>query len=146
MLWDGNYGFSSLSWSEKTRKSNRLQMPLQRQRFLLSYLKTLSAGLAGVWTRGLPLSRLALSQLSRIVCLVEMKSDLVSYESLFTLRWRVAQRPLPYMWRYTFKIGAAQLLKFSPVNRTPIQYSFRAISRGIFVQNVGVNCLCRLNW
>ena len=53
-------------------------MPLQRQHFLLSYLKTLSVGLAGVWTRGLPLSRPALSQLSRIVCLVEMKSDLVS--------------------------------------------------------------------
>ena len=31
--------FSSLS--EKNRKSNRLQMSLQRQRFLLSYLKTL---------------------------------------------------------------------------------------------------------
>ena len=39
VLWDGTYGFSSLS--EKTRKSNHLQMSLQRQRFLLSYLKTL---------------------------------------------------------------------------------------------------------
>ena len=39
-LWDGAYGLSSLS--EKTRKSNRLQMLLQRQHFLLSYLKTLS--------------------------------------------------------------------------------------------------------
>ena len=36
-LWDGAYGLSSLS--EKTRKSNRLQMSLQRQHFLLSYLK-----------------------------------------------------------------------------------------------------------
>ena len=34
-LWDGAYGLSSLS--EKTRKSNRLQMSLQRQHFLLSY-------------------------------------------------------------------------------------------------------------
>ena len=42
MLWDGTYDFSSLS--EKTRKSNRLQMWLQRQHFLLSYLKTLSVG------------------------------------------------------------------------------------------------------
>ena len=33
----GTYGFSSLS--EKTRKSNRLQMSLQRQHFLLSYLR-----------------------------------------------------------------------------------------------------------
>ena len=39
-------GFSSLS--EKTRKSNHLQMSLQRQHFLLSYLKTLSVGPAGV--------------------------------------------------------------------------------------------------
>ena len=39
-LWDGAYGLSSLS--EKTRKSNRLQMSLQKQHFLLSYLKTLS--------------------------------------------------------------------------------------------------------
>ena len=36
-LWDGAYGLSSLS--EKTRKSNLLQMSLQRQHFLLSYLK-----------------------------------------------------------------------------------------------------------
>ena len=35
-----------------------------------------------------------ISTIQRIVFLVEMKSDLVSYESLFTLRWRVAQRPL----------------------------------------------------
>ena len=47
-LWDGAYGLSSLS--EKTRKSNHLQMLLQGQHFLLSYLKTLSVGVAGVWT------------------------------------------------------------------------------------------------
>ena len=35
-------GLSSLS--EKTRKSNRLLMLLQRQHLLLSYLKTLSVG------------------------------------------------------------------------------------------------------
>ena len=39
MLWDGTYGF--LSSSKKTRRSNRLQMSLERQHFLLSYLKTL---------------------------------------------------------------------------------------------------------
>ena len=61
-LWDRAYGLSSLS--EKTRKSNRLQMLLQRQHFLLSYLKTLSVGPAGVQTYGLPLSRLALIPLS----------------------------------------------------------------------------------
>ena len=60
-LWDRAYGLSSLS--EKTRKSNRLQMLLQRQHFLLSYLKTLSVGPAGVWTYGLPLSRLVLDPL-----------------------------------------------------------------------------------
>ena len=37
MVWDGNYGFSSLS--EKTRKSNHLQKSLPRQHFLLSYFK-----------------------------------------------------------------------------------------------------------
>ena len=62
VLWDGTYGFSSLS--EKTRKSNHLQMSLQRQHFLLSYLKTLCVGPTGVRTQDLPLSRPALSQLS----------------------------------------------------------------------------------
>ena len=38
------YCFSSLS--EKTKKSN-LQMPLQGQHFLLSYLKTMNVDLAG---------------------------------------------------------------------------------------------------
>ena len=52
MLWDETYGFSSLS--KKTRKSNHLQMSLQKQHFLLSYLKTLSVGPAEVWTRDLP--------------------------------------------------------------------------------------------
>ena len=47
--------FSSLS--EKTRKANYLQMSLQRQQFLLSYLKTLSVGPAGIRTRDLPFSR-----------------------------------------------------------------------------------------
>ena len=62
VLWDGTYGF--LSSSEKTRKSNHLQMSLQRQPFLLSYLKTLSVGPAEVGTHDLPLGRPAFSQLS----------------------------------------------------------------------------------
>ena len=62
VLWDGTFGFSSLF--EKTRKSNHLLMSLQRQHFLLSYLKILSVGPAGVWTCDLPLGRPALSQLS----------------------------------------------------------------------------------
>ena len=45
MLWDRTYGFSSLS--EKTGKSNHLQMSLKRQHFVLSYLRTLGAGPAG---------------------------------------------------------------------------------------------------
>ena len=56
----GPTGLSSLS--EKNRASNRLQMPLQRQHILLSYFKTLSVGLAGLWTNGLPLSRTAVIQ------------------------------------------------------------------------------------
>ena len=55
VLWDGTYGFSALS--EKTRKSNHLQMSLQRQHFLLTYLKTLNVGLARVWTRDLTTDR-----------------------------------------------------------------------------------------
>ena len=38
------------SLSEKTRKSNHLQTSLERQHFLLSYLKTLSVCSARVWT------------------------------------------------------------------------------------------------
>ena len=48
------------SLAEKTRKSNRLQMSLQRQHFLFSYLKIMSVGPAGTWTSGLPLRRPAL--------------------------------------------------------------------------------------
>ena len=59
-------GFSSLP--KKTRKSNRLQILLQRQNFLLSYLMALSVSAAGVGTRDLPLSRPALSQLSYLGC------------------------------------------------------------------------------
>ena len=66
MLWDGTYGFSSLS--EKTRKSNCLQISFQRQHSLLSYLKNLSVGPARVRTRDLPLSRPELSQLSQPRC------------------------------------------------------------------------------
>ena len=55
--------FSSLS--EKTRKSNRYFAGITKQHFLVSYLKTLSVGQAGVRTRDLPLSRPALSQLSQ---------------------------------------------------------------------------------
>ena len=65
VLWDGTYGLSSLS--EKTRKSNHLQMSLQRQHFLLSYLKTLSVGPAGVWTHNLPHGSPILNQLSKLV-------------------------------------------------------------------------------
>ena len=61
VLWDGTYGISSLP--VKTRKSDRLQMSLHRQHFLLSYLETLTVGLVGVWTHDLPLGRPALSQL-----------------------------------------------------------------------------------
>ena len=50
--------------SEKTRKSNHLQMSLQKQHFLLSYLKTLSVGQVGVWTHNLLHGSLMLNQLS----------------------------------------------------------------------------------
>ena len=50
--------------SEKTWKSNHLQMSLQRQHFLRGYLKTLSVGPAGVWTHHLPHASPVLFQLS----------------------------------------------------------------------------------
>ena len=53
--------------TKKTRKSNRLQMSLQRQHFLLSYLKTLSVGPAGVRTHDLPHGSPVLNQLSQPV-------------------------------------------------------------------------------
>ena len=61
-LWDGAYGL--IVFIEKTRKSNHLQMSLQRKHFFLSYLKTLSVGPAGVWTRDLPHASLELHVLS----------------------------------------------------------------------------------
>ena len=64
VLWDRTCGFSSSS--EKTRKSNRSQMSLQRKHFLLIYLKILSVGSAGVWTRDLPLRGPALYQLTEL--------------------------------------------------------------------------------
>ena len=63
VLWDGTYGLSTLS--EKTRKSNCLQMSLQRQHFLLSYLKTQSVGPAGVRAHDLPHGSPVLNQLSQ---------------------------------------------------------------------------------
>ena len=49
---------------EKTRKSNRSQMSLQRQHFFLSYLNTLSVGPAEVCISGVPLGRPALPGIS----------------------------------------------------------------------------------
>ena len=66
--WPHHRGLPPLLFSNSGvvsfRKSNHLQMSLQRQHFLLSYLKTLSVGQAEVWTGYLPLSRPVLFQLS----------------------------------------------------------------------------------
>ena len=66
--WPHHRGVRPLPFSNSGvgsfRKSDHLQMSLQRQHFLLSYLKTLSVGQAGVWTRYLPLSRPVLFHLS----------------------------------------------------------------------------------
>ena len=94
VLWDGTYGFSSLS--EKTRTSNHLQMSLQRQHLLLSYLKTLSVGPAGVWTRDLPLDRPALSQLS------ESGGGRLSVpqQRLYIAHWFGSWRPSSIIWDF----------------------------------------------
>ena len=54
----------SLSLPEKTRKPNHLQMLLQRQHFLLIYLKTLSVGPARAQTHNLTHSSPILNHLS----------------------------------------------------------------------------------
>ena len=64
VLWDGTCGIFVLVREDRPRKSNHFQMSLQRQHFLLSYLKTTSVDLAGVWTHDLPLGRPAFSQMS----------------------------------------------------------------------------------
>ncbi len=59
--WELAYGLSSLS--EKTRKSNHLQMSLQRHDIHLNFFKTLSVGpVCRTWTRDLPHGSLALYQ------------------------------------------------------------------------------------
>ena len=65
-LWDGTSDLSSLS--EKTRKSNHLQMKLQRQHFLLSYLKTLSVGPVGVSNSRPPASQAGAQSSELPVC------------------------------------------------------------------------------
>ena len=62
VLWDGTYGFSSLS--KKTSNSNRLHDVITKAA-LSSHLKTLSVGPAGDRIRDLPLRRPTLSQLSQ---------------------------------------------------------------------------------
>ena len=82
VLWDRAYGFSSLS--EKTRKSNHLQMSQQRQHILLRCFKTLSVGLAVVWTCDLPLSRPALKVTGR-----RLTSTMATF---FCPQWRLLWR------------------------------------------------------
>jgi len=76
VLWDRPCGFTSLS--EKTRNSIHLQMSLQRQHFLLSYLKSLSVGPAKVWICDQPpLSRLVLSHwANQVVIKYELSVDI----------------------------------------------------------------------
>ena len=62
VLWDGTYGFSSLS--KKTSKSNRLHDVITKAA-LSSHLKTVGVGPAGDRIRDLPLRRPTLSQLSQ---------------------------------------------------------------------------------
>ena len=56
------FGFSSLS---EIRKSNHLQVSLQRHHFLLNYFKTLSVGPAGFWTCETPLAGALPSDITR---------------------------------------------------------------------------------
>ena len=86
--------------SEKTKNSNRLQMSLQRQHFLLifilslSYLKTLSVGPARVWTRELPLSRPVeqarrRSQQRSTSCLLQTSNGHLYHDTISATAWVV---------------------------------------------------------
>ena len=129
MLWDETYGFSYLS--EKSRKRNRSQMSLQRQHFLLSYLKTLSLGQPMTsrsaerrspnWAN----QAKGVSTIHRKAFLVEIKSDLVSYESLFKLRSRVAQKRIRYICDFQDRRGAASYVLAREQNTQPIWFPCR---------------------
>ena len=56
MLWDGTYGFSTLSEKLESLAISRCHYKGSTF-FLLSYLKTMGVGQAGVRTRDLPFTR-----------------------------------------------------------------------------------------
>ena len=88
--WCGFFTYGFLSLSEKTRKStwsNHLQMSLERQHFLLSYLKSLSVVPAAVRTRELPLTRPALPHCWANQAAVNLGSVLNRKTGFGNLKW-----------------------------------------------------------
>ena len=86
----GSFTYVFLSLSEKTRKStwsNPLQMSLERQHFLLSYLKSLSVVPAAVRTRDLPLTRPALPHCWANQAAVNLVSVLNRKTGFGNLKW-----------------------------------------------------------
>ena len=86
----GSFTYGFLSLSEKTRKStwsDPLQMSLERQHFLLSYLKSLSVVPAGVRARDLPLTRPALPHCWANQAAVNLRSVLNSTTGFGNLKW-----------------------------------------------------------
>ena len=103
VLWDETWGFSSIS--EKTGKSNHLQMSIQRQHFLFSYFKTPSVGLAGVWTHNLLLSKTGVlpTQLimQRLKALASGQTFLTNLPALFYYRTRWQKLKMTRLYLHT---------------------------------------------
>ena len=106
VLWDGTSGLSSLS--EKTRKSNRLQMSLQRQHFLLS------VGPAGVRTHDLPHGSPVLNQLSQPVggTIVHLFIAVAWKKYERTWLYFLLRKPASYIWVTFFKNRITQNLQY----------------------------------
>ena len=76
-------------------------MSLQRKHFLLSYFKTLSVGLAGVWTYNLPHGSPAIYQLSQPFMTIRLKfpmSRSASQAQPFKILWSAVQRSYSYLF------------------------------------------------
>ena len=123
-LWDGAYGLSSLS--EKTRKSNHLQMLLQRQHFLLNYLKTLSVGPARVWTYG-PMHAQQTGA-NPIELTGRRLDDRRQRAQVFTPTWPMAEQQISGFVPFFEQKIQGRSRKHFPFSKDSIQWKKRALS------------------
>ena len=104
-----------------TRKSNHLQMLLQRQHFLLSYFKTLSVGPGGIRTHDLSLSGPALSQLSWTNRAALQQSELLYLKGTsFAWEKRNWKKGFPYLTEIVKQLIAGHMM-FQPFEWTSLE-------------------------